>query len=224
MAGPSASGAAWSSPRGGMPSRRQTGAEWARGASRGKDPGMLKRASIIAWLAVLFPVFPQGVSLSAEYPREGDVIGHRRTWPVSGDESLPEIARRFDVGYDAIVAANPGVDPFVPGPGRKVAVPTQWILPEASARDGIVINVAEMRLYLFGRRGSRTVTTFPVGIGDEGTDTPVGTFSIIEKIVDPAWHVPRSIRKKTPDLPPSCPPARTIRWGAARCAFPTRRS
>lgn len=167
---------------------------------------MLKRAVLVSSLAVLVHGLLPAVSLPAEYAREGDVIGYRRTWRVERDESLPEIARRFDVGFDAIVAANPGVDPFVPGPRRKVVVPTRWILPDASARDGIVINVAEMRLYLFGRNASRTITTFPVGIGDEGKETPVGTFTVIEKITDPAWHVPASIRKEKPDLPAVVPP------------------
>lgn len=167
---------------------------------------MLKRALLVGSLATLVHGLLPGVSLPAEYAREGGVIGYPRTWRVEGDESLPEVARRFDVGYNAIVAANPGVDPFVPGPRRKVVVPTQWILPDAATRDGIVVNVAEMRLYLFGRLGSRTVTTFPVGIGDEGKDTPAGTFTIAGKIRDPAWYVPASIRKEKPYLPAVVPP------------------
>ncbi len=167
---------------------------------------MLKKALCVAALTVPILCSVRSVSFSADYARKGTIVGNRQTARTADDESLPEIARRYDIGFNAIVAANPGVDPFVPGARRKVAIPSQWILPDTSAKDGIVINLAEMRLYLFPRNGSRTVTTFPVGIGDEGWDTPLGTFTVIEKIKDPAWYVPRSIRKEKPYLPAVVPP------------------
>jgi len=145
-------------------------------------------------------------SFAAEYLREGAVIGRPTACLVKADDSLPEIARRYDIGYTEITAANPRVDPFVPDPGRRIVLPTEWILPDAPSRTGIVVNIAEMRLFVFSRDGSKTVTSFPIGIGDEGRDTPVGMFSVIEKIRNPAWHVPESIRKEKPYLPAVVPP------------------
>lgn len=167
---------------------------------------MLKRALFTGSLAVLILCPVSTSSFGAEYRRDGAVIGRQTACLVRPDDSLPEIARRYDIGYTEITAANPGVDPFVPDPGSRIVVPTEWILPDAPIRTGIVINIAEMRLFVFSRDGSKTVTSFPIGIGDEGKDTPVGMFSIIEKIRNPAWYVPESIRKERPDLPAVVPP------------------
>jgi L,D-transpeptidase ErfK/SrfK len=140
------------------------------------------------------------------YSRDHTVLGMSRNYTVKGDESLIEIARRFDMGYNEIVAANPRLDPFIPGNGRNVKLSTAWILPDLREYDGIVLNLSEMRLYYFlSKNRSNMVMTFPIGIGSEGKETPIGTFRIIEKIVNPAWHVPASIRKEKPELPAVVP-------------------
>lgn len=134
------------------------------------------------------------------------MIGARQAYAVRADDSLFEVARGFDLGYTAITAANPGVDPFVPDPGTRIVVPTEWILPDAPIRRGIVINLAEMRLFLIPPRDWGTISSFPIGVGDQGTETPVGKFSVVDKIRNPPWHVPESIRKERPDLPAVVPP------------------
>jgi L,D-transpeptidase ErfK/SrfK len=140
------------------------------------------------------------------YSKERTVLGALRNYTVKGDESLIEIARRFDTGYNEIMAANPRLDPFIPGNGKTVKLSTAWILPDVREYDGIVLNLSEMRLYYFFRKKKTDmVMTFPIGIGSEGKETPTGTFRIIEKIVNPAWHVPASIRKEKPDLPAVVP-------------------
>lgn len=166
----------------------------------------MKRVLFAASLAILAASSSPALSSAAEYRKDGVVLGGRRNYTIRADDSLFEVARRYDLGYTEITAANPGVDPFVPEPGRRVVLPTEWILPDAPIRKGIVVNIAEMRLFLLPSRGLRTVATFPIGIGDRGTETPVGRFSIVEKIRNPAWHVPKSIRKKEPDLPAVVPP------------------
>ncbi|MEN6376167.1 MAG: L,D-transpeptidase family protein [Smithella sp.] len=129
------------------------------------------------------------------------------TYTVKEGESLIEIARKFDLGYNAIIKANPGLDPFVPGDGVTVTIPSRWILPSVESQAGIVINLSEFRLYYFlGQAGSRFVETFPVGIGSEGHETPVGVFKVVEKIANPAWHVPKSILQEKPELPSVVPP------------------
>lgn len=149
-------------------------------------------------------------SASAEvysYSKDNAVIGVIKTHKVNGNESLIEVARSFGLGYNEIVDANPALDPFLPGNNATVNIPTMWILPDIPSYDGIVINISEMRLYYFlKQKKSSLVRTFPIGIGDEGNDTPIGNFRIIEKIVNPSWHVPESIKKERPELPNVIPP------------------
>ena len=133
-------------------------------------------------------------------PDRDDVVGQVQVTVATKADTLPDIARRFNVGYEEIVRANPGVDPWLPGEGREVVVPTQFVLPNAP-RDGIVINVAAMRVYYFpkakGKAGERqTVYTYPIGIGKVGWSTPEGTTKTISKEKDPVWRPTASIRKE----------------------------
>ena len=137
------------------------------------------------------------------YSENNGVIGEIKTYAVKGDESLIEIARKFGIGYNEITEANPRLDPFIPGNGKTVQISTQWVLPDVAAYKGIVINLSEMRLYYFTRE---RVMTYAIGIGDEGKDTPVGNFKIVDKIINPPWVVPASIRKERPELPKVVPP------------------
>jgi L,D-transpeptidase ErfK/SrfK len=162
------------------------------------------------FLLLIFTVL-SFTSVSAEvysYSKDNTVIGTVKTHKVNGNESLIEIARNFRLGYNEIVDANPALDPFLPGNNSTVNIPTMWILPDVPSYEGIAINISEMRLYYFFKQKKVSlVRTFPIGIGDEGNDTPVGTFKIIEKIVNPSWHVPESIKKeRRPGLPDIVPP------------------
>jgi L,D-transpeptidase ErfK/SrfK len=140
------------------------------------------------------------------YGADSDVIGNVYKHTVKKGESLIEIARMFDLGYNEIMGANPDVDPFLPPVGLSVRIPMKWIIPDVPARKGIVINIAEMRLYYFLGKDTNLMTTFPIGVGDEGKETPVGQFRIIQKIVNPAWHPPKSIREERPEVPRVVPP------------------
>ncbi|HZF15536.1 MAG TPA: L,D-transpeptidase family protein [Steroidobacteraceae bacterium] len=145
-------------------------------------------------------------------PAKDDVVGYVQTTTATADDTLPDIARRFDLGYEEVVRANPGVDPWLPGAGRTVVLPTQYILPE-SPREGLVINVGAMRMYYFPPREPgelQTVYTHPVGIGKIGWNTPEGSTRIIAKEKDPVWRVPDSVRKEHlengEELPAVVPP------------------
>ena len=151
------------------------------------------------------------------------LIGVLRTHVIRNDESLIELAPEYDVGYNEITDANPGVDPWLPGNGTVVKIPTLKILPDAPYR-GIVVNVAEMRLYYYTKRKGHTVVfTYPIGIGMEGFNTPPGIYRIVQKIKDPAWYIPDDIRKQDPQLPPYIPPGRNNPMGrfALRLSRPT---
>ncbi len=141
------------------------------------------------------------------YSKDSTVIGNLKTHRTTKEDSLIEIARKYSLGYNEITDANPDLDPFSPGPDKEVLIPTQWVLPDLPMYEGIVINLPEMRLYYFLKAtGKEMVRTFPIGIGDEGKDTPTGTFKITQKTVNPTWYPPESIRKERPELPAIVPP------------------
>lgn len=136
-------------------------------------------------------------------PRE--VLGGvcRRT--VRAGESLIEMARQYGVGFNVIQAANPALDAFVPTPGAPVVIPTAWIVPRSAAPGTLLVNLSEMRLYLTPADPGAPMT-FPVGVGTGGWDTPLGTFKVIQKQVNPSWYPTASIRRENPEWPAVVPP------------------
>jgi len=123
------------------------------------------------------------------------VVGHNLVVYSHEEDTLLDIARQFDLGYSEIVNANPDLDPWLPGGNQRVLVPNRFILPDAPKK-GIVINLAEMRLYYYPKpqKGQRQqVITHPIGVGREGWTTPLGKTRITQKKKDPTWTPPASI-------------------------------
>jgi L,D-transpeptidase ErfK/SrfK len=122
------------------------------------------------------------------------MIGAIGTVRSAYEDTLTDIARRTGLGYEEIIRANPGVDPWLPGRDTPIVLPTQYVLP-AGARRGILINIAEYRIYYFyDVAGRAAVATFPISIGRIDWATPIGRHSIIGKTRQPAWYPPESIR------------------------------
>jgi L,D-transpeptidase ErfK/SrfK len=159
-------------------------------------------AAVTATLAVATVTGTAGLAASAE--KGGDLIGSIGYYQVREKETLLDIARLHDLGFIELVAANPGIDPWLPGTGRTVMLPKQHILPNAP-REGIVINLPELRLYFFPG-GGKAPQTYPLGIGRLGRETPLGSTAIVAKRKDPIWIPPESIRTERPDLPAAVPP------------------
>ncbi|NTU77095.1 MAG: L,D-transpeptidase family protein [Alphaproteobacteria bacterium] len=132
-----------------------------------------------------------------------DLIGETTTYEIQAEDNLYALARQFDLGIVDLLAANPGVDPWMPREKEALLLPAAHILPTAP-RKGIVINLSEMRLYYFP--DSHSVMTFPIGIGREGWETPLGRTIVAHKRENPAWIPPPSIRHEHPDLPEYFPP------------------
>src|SRR5579871_608580 len=127
-----------------------------------------------------------------------NVVGVVQMVKAGKDDTLTDIARRFNVGYEEILRANPNVDPWLPGEGREIVVPTQFVLPNAPYT-GLVINIAAMRVYYFPpvKKGEPTVViTHPIGIGKVGWATPEGVTRIVRRQKDPTWRVPVSVLKE----------------------------
>lgn len=126
------------------------------------------------------------------------VVGELQVTKVEGEDTFSDIARRFNLGYEELVRANPGIDPWLPGEGREIVLPTQYVLPSAP-REGLVINVAQLRVFYFPKvtEGEpATVITHPIGIGKVGWSTPEGTTKVTSKQKDPVWTPPASVRKE----------------------------
>src|SRR5512139_220889 len=132
-------------------------------------------------------------------PTDGStIVGQLQVVTVDPRNTLLDIARHFDLGYEEITVANPGLSIWLPGEGTAIVVPTEFILPPKPWQ-GVVLNIPQRRLYYFPRpKGNEpaTVVTFPIGTARAGWPTPLGTTRITGKYKDPAWFVPKSIQEE----------------------------
>ena len=115
------------------------------------------------------------------------------------EDTLSDIARAYNLGYDELRQANPEIDPWLPGADSVIYLPTHYILPDAP-RKGIVLNVATLRLFYFPAEQEGRVITHPVGIGRAGWETPLGSATVVSKARNPTWYVPASIRKEHAEM------------------------
>jgi len=124
------------------------------------------------------------------------LVGAVATVAASQDDTLTDIARVHGLGYEEIVWANRSVDIWLPGEGTAVTLPKKFVLP-GSTREGIVVNIAEYRLYYYhSQNGQQMVSTFPISIGRMDWSTPIGRWAVVAKQKDPSWYPPESIRKE----------------------------
>lgn len=132
-----------------------------------------------------------------------EVVGETQVIFARYENTFSAIGRQYNLGFEEMRRANPGVDQWLPGEGTPIYLPTQSILPEAP-RVGVVVNVPAMRLYYFttekpkeaGAPEVLKVTSHPIGIGVQGWATPFGEAKVMQKAKDPVWYVPASIRKE----------------------------
>jgi L,D-transpeptidase ErfK/SrfK len=175
-------------------------------------PSRFALACIVA-LAVVHPAvaeYPEEVFMkkaipaySIPTPTKGvatdTVIGQVRTYRIRKGDTLLDVARYFDLGWNEIIDANPYIDPWVPPAGSTILLPTEWVLPCCSY-DGVVVNIPEMRLFFYRRTkedpATTVVYTYPVGLGRDDWRTPTGKFKIRGKTLNPQWNIPESIRKE----------------------------
>lgn len=147
-------------------------------------------------LLFILSVIP-GISMANVYdlPEKGSrLIGELQEHLVQKGDFFQTISKQYNVGILELMESNPGVDPFLPTPGTVLIIPTQMLLPDVP-REGIVLNLPELRLYYFPKNGKQ-VHVFPVGIGRIGRETPEMVTKIKARIPNPSWTVPASIRKE----------------------------
>lgn len=140
------------------------------------------------------------------------VIGEAQVVFTTDTDTLSGLARTYGLGYDDIVAANPGIDPWLPGASIPVLLPTQFVLPNVP-KQGVVLNIATKRLFYFPAPEdgeAQQVLTYPIGIGRVGWETPLGETTVVAKAKNPSWWVPVSVRRehleKGDPLPSVVPP------------------
>jgi len=158
-----------------------------------------------------------------DLPDGENMVGTIAAIETREDDALPDIARHFGLGYNDISIANSAVSPWTPKSGSRVLLPLQFILPD-SPRKGIALNLANMRLFYYPK--SDKVYTYPVGIGRQGWNTPMGLTSIVAKDANPSWNVPESIHREHAEKGDSLP--KVVRSGpdnplglyAMRLGFP----
>jgi L,D-transpeptidase ErfK/SrfK len=162
-------------------------------------------------LGGIIPLYAAGYPM----PPDGeDLVGQIQKVTARKEDTLLDIARRHDLGYEEMILANPGVDVWLPGEGTIVTLPTLFILPKAPRR-GIIVNLAEMRLYYYPEPGSeaeenRRVISYPISVGRVDWETPTVSSRITGKRINPVWHPPASILNEHAEhgkpLPKAVPP------------------
>lgn len=153
-----------------------------------------RAASLAAVVIIAAAAAPRAAALEFPLLPGFDVVGEVQEIEAAYEDTFVRLARRYDVGYNELRQANPDVDPWLPGEGTLVRIPTRFVLPQAPRR-GIVINVPELRLYYFPEGGDRVIT-YPISIGKQDWATPYGTTSVVRKAVDPTWYPPESVRQE----------------------------
>ena len=170
----------------------------------------MKRASLIT-LLLLGSLGALNSARAMDYPLPpagSRLIGQNQTYTIQeGDNKLQTIARRFNTAAQLILEANNTIAPVNPAPGTAITIPSQMLLPD-TPREGIVVNLAELRLYYFPP-GENIVQVFPLGIGQLGLETPVTTTRVSQKIPNPTWTPTPGIRARSLEqgikLPPVVP-------------------
>jgi L,D-transpeptidase ErfK/SrfK len=135
-------------------------------------------------------------------PQALTVVGHYQHYRLKKGDDLLEIARTYGLGYTEIGVKYRYWDPFLPPAGAEMLIPTIWIVPDSRGKQ-IIVNTGEMRLYYFIKNGTQ-VYTFPIGMGVLDFKTPSGSFRVINKKVNPTWHIPKTLQAKygMSEMPP----------------------
>ena len=133
-----------------------------------------------------------------------DYIGETHIHKAAFEDTLIHLARGNALGFVELRAANPTLDPWIPGAGARITLPMQHILPDAP-REGIVINLSEMRIFYYKVPGEAPLT-FPISIGRDGLQTPLGQTKIVRKKDGPTWRPTERMKKEDPTLPDVVPP------------------
>lgn len=165
---------------------------------------MIRMAAVLACVLVLWTMACASLAPAwhplAEESESAEIVGTMQLHRIVGQETLLDLTRVHDLGYVELLAANPGIDPWLPGEGTEIVLPTAHLVPEG-ANEGIVINLAEQRLYVFDNAPGARPRSFPIGVSREGWATPIGETRVVRKSASPIWYPTESARREDPTLP-----------------------
>jgi L,D-transpeptidase ErfK/SrfK len=158
------------------------------------------------------PKYPEGAFIAT---------GKMQAYAMGEEDTLIDVARYYHLGYIEARAANLGMDPWTPVPGEEAVIPSFKLLPRAPQK-GIVVNLAQMRMYYFKDKKKEPIT-FPIGVGREGLQTPTGETRIVRKAAGPTWFPTERMREEKPYLPAAVPagPANPLGTHALYLGWPT---
>jgi L,D-transpeptidase ErfK/SrfK len=175
---------------------------------------ILKHPSLLLLCCLAFAGHPARAETFLLPPADVGVIGQLEFIDAGRDDTLLDIARRYDIGQNEILLANPTIDRWMPKDNSRVIIPSRYVLPTAE-RSGVVINLPEMRLYYFPKAKpgqQKIMITHPISVGRMDWRSPLGKTSIVSKQTDPSWTPPESIKQEAladgrvlPDVIPGGP-------------------
>lgn len=185
------------------PSRRGTGAADQDVRSTVRRRSLFICVLLSAWLASAGLLAADPLAGGEDAARD-DIIGDVRMMTTAYEDTMLDIARNNGLGFTELMAVNLGIDPWLPGEGVRVLLPTAHILPDAPRR-GLVVNIDELRLYYYPPDGG-PVVSMPIGVGRDGFKTPHGTTKVTRKAERPTWYPTQNTRADRPELPAAVPP------------------
>lgn len=147
------------------------------------------------WVLLGSTILSGASAIELELSADSDVIGEIQVINAQHEDTFIKLARRYNLGYEELIQANPSVDPWLPGEGTEIVLPTYFVLPK-TPRQGIVLNLPELRLYYYPDGESGRVITHPISIGRMEWRTPLGRSEIVSKTLNPTWYPPESIREE----------------------------
>lgn len=157
---------------------------------------MKRTGRFLPLLATAMIIFAMPAHAAKVYDK--DYVGEMEMYRAKYEDTLVHLARKYGLGFVEMRAANPTLDPWIPGEGTRVVLPTQSLLPDAP-REGIVLNLAEMKLYLYQTPGAAPLV-YAISPGREGLNTPIGTTTVTSKRENPTWTPTARMLKEDPTL------------------------
>ncbi len=154
----------------------------------------MSRLSSILLILLALSLSQTALAITYKLPSNGDsVVGRTYTVYAGTGDTFASMVDKYNTGFYELAEANRHLRPELSYRNPKVVLPTKYVLPNTSKR-GIVINLAELRLYYYPPNGGKVIT-YPIGIGKIGWQTPTGNTRVIKKKANPSWKVPKSIQK-----------------------------
>lgn len=142
---------------------------------------------------ITFDGVGHAMSEVAPLPWYWRVAGQEVVYSAEPGDTVDRVARRFSVAPSHAKAMNRLGNRASLKKGQRLTLSNRRIIPSFT-EDGIVINIADLTLY-FVQDGA-LMAQFPVGVGRETWETPVGLYEVVGRRRDPVWNVPPSIQRE----------------------------